>query len=96
MDFVATFLRRRLAYTYEVVELTPGKRLAHAHRARAVPDGDVVRWEPAGESGHPDDVAQPRRAPPGSLGWSPPFMARQVRRANTKDLANLKRLLERT
>ena len=41
IEFVATFLGRRLAYTYEVVEHVPGERLRHAHGRRA-----RSRWRP--------------------------------------------------
>lgn len=30
IDFVAQFLGRRIAYTYEVIELVPGQRLVQA------------------------------------------------------------------
>ena len=41
MDFVARFLGRRLAYTYEVVDLVPGERLySGALVKRALKDGE--------------------------------------------------------
>ena len=39
MDFVAQFLGRRLAYTYEVADLDPGAA-GDAHRRRTLPDGN--------------------------------------------------------
>ena len=38
MDFVAHFLGRRIAYTYEVVELVPGERLVMATARGPLPD----------------------------------------------------------
>lgn len=40
MAFVARFLGRRLAYTYEIVEYVPGERLVMRTAQGAVPDGD--------------------------------------------------------
>ena len=40
MAFVARFLGRRLAYTYEVAELVPGRELVMRTAPGAVPDGD--------------------------------------------------------
>ena len=49
MDFVASFLGRRLAYTHEVSELEPGRR--HPHDPR--------------ECGHPQRLREGRVAPDG-------------------------------
>ena len=38
--FVAEFLGRRLAYTYEISELVPGERLVMRASQGPVPDGD--------------------------------------------------------
>ena len=61
IDFVAQFLGRRLAYTYEIVELSPGQRLVMRTRAGTVPDGDDVRVGARRGVVHPDDTSQPRR-----------------------------------
>jgi hypothetical protein len=62
MDFVARFLSRRLAYTYEVVELVPGERLVMRTAQGPFPMETTYTWQ-AVDPGHtPDEAAQPWRA----------------------------------
>ena len=93
MDFVARFLGRRLAYTYEVVELVPGERLVMRTADGPFPMETTYTWEPAGE-GATRMTLRNRGTPSGFAGVAAPIMERAMRRATTKDLARLKALLE--
>jgi uncharacterized membrane protein len=48
MDFVAQFLGRELAYTYEVTELTHGHRLVMHTTQGPFPMETTYEWEPTG------------------------------------------------
>src|SRR3979409_278790 len=50
MAFVARFLGRRLAYTYEIVDLVPGERLVMRTAEGPFPMETTYTWAPAGES----------------------------------------------
>jgi uncharacterized protein YndB with AHSA1/START domain len=93
MDFVARFLGRRLAYTYEVVELVPGERLVMRTADGPFPMETTYTWEPAGE-GATRMTLRNRGTPSGFAGVAGPVMELAMRRATTKDLARLKALLE--
>jgi len=93
MDFVARFLGRRLAYTYEVVELVPGERLVMRTADGPFPMETTYTWEPAGE-GATRMTLRNRGTPSGFTGLAAPVLERAMRRATTKDLARLKQLLE--
>jgi len=93
MDFVAHFLGRRLAYTYEVVELTPGERLVMRTAHGPFPMETTYEWEPIGAAATRMRLRN-RGEPSGFSQLAAPFMARAVRRANRKDLARLKEILE--
>lgn len=92
-SFVARFLGRRLAYTYEVVELVPGERLVMRTEQGPFPMETTYTWEPA-SSGSTRMTLRNRGEPAGFSKLATPFMAPAVRRANGKDLAALKALLE--
>jgi uncharacterized protein YndB with AHSA1/START domain len=47
MDFVAQFLGRRIAYTYEVVDLVPGERLVMATAEGPFPMETTYTWSVA-------------------------------------------------
>ncbi|HEX2773362.1 MAG TPA: SRPBCC family protein [Micromonosporaceae bacterium] len=93
MDFVARFLGRRLAYTYEVVELVPGERLVMRTADGPFPMETTYNWEPAGETATRMTLRN-RGTPSGFAGVAAPMMERAMRRATTKDLARLKGILE--
>ncbi len=92
MDFVATFLGRRLAYTYEVTELVPGERLVMETAQGPFPMRTTYTWEPAGEGTRM--TLRNTGRPTGFSKMAAPVMAAAMRRATTKDLAALKQELE--
>ena len=93
MAFVAGFLGRRLAYTYEVVELEPGRRLVMRTADGPFPMETTYTWEADGESATRMTLRN-RGRPSGFAAVTGPVMAAAMRRANTADLARLKELLE--
>jgi uncharacterized protein YndB with AHSA1/START domain len=94
LDFVARFLGRRLAYTYEVTDVVPGERLVMQTAQGPFPMETTYAWEPVDDS-HTRMTLHNRGEPSGFTKITAPAMAAAVRRANVKDLARLKRLLER-
>jgi uncharacterized membrane protein len=93
MDFVATFLGRRLAYTYEVVELVPGERLVMRTAQGPFPMETTYTWQSL-DAGTTRMTLRNRGRPTGFPALVAPFMAAAVRRANRADLARLRSLLE--
>jgi hypothetical protein len=93
MDFVVTFLGRRPAYTYEVIEMVPGERLVmrtdqgpfpmERTYTRQALDADSTRM-----------TLRNRDWPVRFSQMVAPVMAAAVRRANRADLAKLRTLLE--
>lgn len=91
--FVARFLGRRLAYTYEIVELAPQGRLVMRTSEGPFPMETTYTWEPA--PGEATRMTLRNRGEPRGFGAVvAPVMAAAMRRANRKDLAALKSLLE--
>lgn len=93
--FVANFLGRRIAYTYEIVEFLPGRRLVMRTADGPFPMETTYTWEAAG-SGATRMTLRNRGTPAGFSRLVAPFMAAAMRRANRKDLAALRVRLERT
>ena len=91
--FVARFLGRRLAYTYELVELVPNERLVMRTAEGPFPMETTYTWAPAGD-GLTHMTLRNRGEPAGFSKVAAPAMAAAMRRANTKDLAALRRILE--
>jgi len=93
MDFVARFLGRRLAYTYEVVELDPGRRLVMRTAQGPFPMETTYTWQSL-DDGSTRMALRNRGRPQGFSRWVAPFLAAAVRRATRGDLARLRDLLE--
>jgi uncharacterized protein YndB with AHSA1/START domain len=94
MRFVATFLGRRLVYTYEVVEHVPGERFVMRTAEGPFPMETTYTWQDAGE-GATRMTMRNRGEPAGFAKVTAPVMAAAIRRAMTKDLARLRAILER-
>jgi hypothetical protein len=93
LAFVARFLGRRLAYTYEVVENVPGERFIMRTAEGPFPMETTYTWEDAGE-GRTTMTLRNAGEPAGFGKIAAPVMARAMRQANTKDLRRLKAILE--
>jgi hypothetical protein len=91
--FVARFLGRRLAYTYEIVELDPGAKLVMRTAEGPFPMETTYTWRALGPSGTRMTLRN-RGEPSGFSRLLSPLLEGAMRRANRKDLARLKQLLE--
>ena len=91
--FEAQFLGRRLAYTYEVRALEPGVRLVMSTDAGPFPMETTYTWHDT-PSGATHMTLRNRGAPSGFANLAAPLMAAQVRKATSRNLALLKKILE--
>ncbi|MGH3317513.1 MAG: SRPBCC family protein [Nocardioidaceae bacterium] len=93
LAFVASFLGRRLAYTYRVEVFEPGERFVMRTARGPFPMETTYRWEDTASGGTRMSLRN-RGEPSGFSKVAAPVMARAIRRANQKDLERLKAVLE--
>lgn len=93
VGFVARFLGRRLAYDYEFVDLVPGERLVMRTAQGPFPMETTYTWTATADGGTHMTLRN-RGEPAGFSKLLAPVMAPAMRRANRKDLAALKAILE--
>ena len=91
--FVAQFLGRRLAYTYEVVEYAPGEQLVMRTADGPFAMETAYRWRDTASGGTHMSLRN-RGNPSGFASVVTPLMAAAMRRANRRDLERLKSILE--
>jgi hypothetical protein len=91
--FEAEFLGRRLAYTYEMREYEPGVRLVMSTDAGPFPMETTYTWHDA-PNGGTHMALRNRGEPSGFANLAAPIMAAQVRRATSRNLRLLKKILE--
>ena len=94
ISFVASFLGRRLAYTYEIQALDPGERLVMRTSEGPFPMETTYTWSDT-PSGGTRMTLRNRGAARGLPRLAAPLIAAAVRHANRKDLRRLRSLLER-
>jgi hypothetical protein len=93
MTFVARFMGRRLAYVYRAVEFVPEERLVMRTVDGPFPMETTYTWSAAGETSTRMTLRN-RGGATGVMGLLGPLESMAVRRANRKDLARLRALLE--
>lgn len=95
LAFVARFLGRRLAYTYEVNAFEPGRRLTMRTAQGPFPMETTYTWDPL-DGTRTRMTLRNRGEPSGFSRIATPALSAAMRRANRKDLARLKELMERS
>ena len=91
--FVAQFLGRRIAYTYEVREIAHGERFVMSTAQGPFPMQTTYSWQDTESGGTRMTLRNPGE-PSGFGKVAAPMMAAAMRKANQKDLARLKTILE--
>lgn len=93
LAFEAQFLGRTIAYTYEVKEMVPGERFVMATSEGPFAMETTYSWSDA-PNGATRMSLRNRGEPSGFSKVAAPMMVSAMRRANSKDLARLKEILE--
>ena len=93
ISFVAQFLGRQLSYTYEITEHAPGERVVMSTADGPFPMETTYTWEDTAD-GDTQMTLRNRGEPSGFSKLTTPMLGAAMRRANRKDLARLKRILE--
>ena len=91
--FVAQFLGRRIAYTYEVREIADGERFVMSTAQGPFPMQTTYSWLDT-ESGGTRMTLRNSGEPSGFGKMAAPMMAASMRKANHQDLVRLKAILE--
>jgi Polyketide cyclase / dehydrase and lipid transport len=91
--FVARFLGRRLAYTYEIRELVANERFVMSTAEGPFPMETTYAWQDTPAGGTRMTLRNRGRAS-GFPRLAAPLMTAAMRRANGKDLRRLKSILE--
>ena len=91
--FKAKFLGRELAYVYEIIELIPQQKLVMQTADGPFLMQTTYTWE-AIDADSTRMTLRNRGNPTGFSKIFAPIMARMMRKANTKDLINLKKIIE--
>lgn len=92
ISFVARFLGRTIAYTYEIKELAPGERLVMATSDGPFAMETTYSWV---DTKNGTKMSLRNRGKPSGFGQiAAPMMAAAMRRANQADLKRLKEILE--
>lgn len=91
--FTAHFLGRHLSYTYEITDFTPVERLVMQTAQGPFPMETTYTWQ-AIDDRSTRMTLRNRGEPAGFAKLAAPFMTIAIRRANRKDLANLRARLE--
>ena len=92
--FVAQFLGRTIAYTYEVKELVPNERFVMATAEGPFAMETTYAWSDTPSGGTKMTLGN-RGSPSGFSKMAAPMMTSAIRRANRKDLARLKSILSK-
>jgi hypothetical protein len=93
VEFVARFLGRTLRYTYEFSDFVPGERVVMRTQHGPFPMETTYVW--AAESDEATKMTLRNRGEPAGFSTlMAPLMQPAMRRANRKDLATLKTILE--
>ena len=91
--FVAHFIGRKLAYTYEFIELIPRQKLVMRTAEGPFPMETTYTWMAIDNKATKMSLRN-KGNPTGFSKLFAPFMATMMRRANAKDLINIKKILE--
>ena len=93
--FTAYFLGRKLAYTYEIVELLPRQKLVMRTAEGPFPMETTYTWT-AIDDNTTKMILRNAGKPTGFSKLFAPFMASAMKRANNKDLQNIRKILEKS
>lgn len=91
--FEAQFLGKKLAYTYEFIELIPHQKLVMRTAEGPFPMETTYTWTAINE--HATKMTlQNKGKPTGFSKLFGPFMATMMKKANLQDLKNIKQIIE--
>lgn len=95
VEFSAAFLGKKLVYTYEIMDLSPNRRLVMRTAEGPFPMETTYMWEKISDN-ETRMVLRNRGTPSGFARFFAPVMELAMKNANRKDLRHLKYLLEKS